>query len=124
MEDANIEIKRLGSSEYMSLECLAKEMSLTKDTIRIRVNEIRKEIGKRYKNLAVIDDGNIVLVNRFVFIDYMVNRRKLKDKNLRRHVKPFNAAEVASYLGFYEVVEIDTKKSIESLKENKERAAC
>ena len=122
---SEIIIIRAGNSEYLSLDSLAEEMGLNKQTIRNRVNEIRAEIGKRYKSLAVIDDGNIVLVNRFVFIDYMTNRRKLRDKNLRKHVEPFNAAEVASYLGFYEVVDIEnTKKSIEDIKENKKRAAC
>lgn len=116
---------RPGNSEYLSLDSLAEEMGLNKQTIRNRVNEIRAEIGKRYKSLAIIDDGNIVLINRFVFIDYMTNRRKLRDKNLRKYVEPFNAAEVASYLGFYEVVDVEnTKKNIEDIKENKKRAAC
>ena len=120
-----LRIIRAGNTEYLSLDSLAQEMGLAKQTIRIRVNEIRAEIGKRYKSLAVIDDGNIVLVNRFVFIDYMANRRKLRDKNLRKHVEPFNAAEVASYLGFYEVIEVEnTKKSIEDIKEDKKMAAC
>lgn len=98
-------IEKHGNSEYCSLDQLARDYNITKPTVRNRLNEIRGEIGRRYARLAVIDDGNLVLVNRFVFIDYLNNRRMLKSETQRKYVEPFNATEVARYLGYYSTME-------------------
>ena len=43
-----------------------------------------------------MSDGKPQSVNYYVYRDYMANRLKLKNRNLRKTVKPFNPAEIAA----------------------------
>ena len=66
------------------------EFGLSKSTVDERVKEIREEIKiGRYDDRSIMDDGNIVLVNVLVFMDYIKYRRQLKEKNARKHVPEF-----------------------------------
>ena len=49
---------------------------------------------------AVIRDGNIVLVNTLVFVDYLKYRKALQEKNARKHVPPFRPEKWAWVSGW------------------------
>lgn len=86
---------------YMSKQQLADEFHISKSTVFSRMKEIQQEIQKgRYSDFAIIEDGNIVLVNVLVFIDYLTYRRKLKEKNARKYVPEFNPAEIMNTIGW------------------------
>lgn len=96
-----IYIESTGGCQYMSKQQLAEEFHLSKSTVFSRMKEIEVEIRNgRYGPHAIIDDGNIVRINRLVFIDYMTYRRRLKEKNARKNVPPFNSAEVKHIIGW------------------------
>ena len=57
--------------------------------------EIDDQIKDGRYSATSMGDGDPRSVNYYVYRDYITNRRKLKDKNLRKHVKPFNPAEIA-----------------------------
>lgn len=96
-------IERHGNADYCSLDKIAEDFQISKQTARSRVNEIRHEIVKRrYPKLAIIDDENIVRVNRLVFIDYMTNRQMLKSETQRKYVDKYDPAEISKNLGYYE----------------------
>ena len=42
-------------------------------------------------------------VNYLVWVDFMANRRLLREKNLRKHVDPYDPIEVAKSIGLYVV---------------------
>lgn len=86
---------------YMQKQQLAEEFHISKSTVYLRMKEIQEEIKNgRYSDYAIIEDGNIVLVNVFVFIDYMKYRRQLKEKNARKYVPEFNPAEIRKISGW------------------------
>ena len=69
---------------YMRKEQLTKEFQISAGTVRTRLFEIEDEIKTgRYNDYAIIRDGNIVLINVLVFIDYHTYRRQLLDRNAR-----------------------------------------
>ena len=69
---------------YMKKEQLAKEFQISTGTVRTRLFEIENQIKNgRYNDYAIIRDGNIVLINVLVFIDYLTYRRQLLDRNAR-----------------------------------------
>ena len=69
---------------YMRKEQLTKEFQISAGTVRTRLFEIEDEIKTgRYNDYAIIRDGNIVLINVLVFIDYLTYRRQLLDRNAR-----------------------------------------
>lgn len=41
-----------------------------------------------------------------MFIDYLNNRQMLRSETQRKYVEPFNAAEIARYLGLYNTMEV------------------
>lgn len=87
---------------YKSKEELKIEWSICTTTIDTRLKEIEDESRKgRYPNNSVIRDGGIVRVNHLVFIDYMTNRQRLLQPNLRKYVEPFNAFEIAKSIGLH-----------------------
>lgn len=75
-------------------EQLTADFPMCKTTFCTIVSEIRDEIqAGRYSQCALIDEKP-VRVSPLVFIDYMSHRKMLKDKNARKYVSPFNAAEL------------------------------
>lgn len=94
-------IESIRGYPYMPKQQLADEFHISKSTVYLRMKEIEAEIKNgRYSDYAIIDDGNIVLVNVLVFIDYMVYRRRLKEKNTRKYVPEFNPAEIKKVIGW------------------------
>ena len=63
---------------FMSIRQLSESYDICTRTVKSRVSEIRQQ--KRYttRDMAVIDDGNIVRVNHLVWVDYMMNRQALR----------------------------------------------
>lgn len=83
---------------YMNKRELSEAFSLSRATIQNRVGEI--EASGRYGNYAILRDGRILLVNALVFIDWLRYRRHWQDKNLRKHIPPFDAKQVAAQMGW------------------------
>lgn len=87
---------------YKSKAELRIEWSICNTTIDSRLKEIESECKKgRYPSNSVIRDGGIIRVNHLVFIDYMYNRQRLLEPNLRKYVEPFNAYEIARDIGLH-----------------------
>lgn len=86
---------------YMRKEQLADEFQISAGTVRTRLFEIEDEIKKgRYNDYAVIRDGNIVLINVLVFIDYMTYRRQLLDRNTRKYTPAFHPEKLIQTIGW------------------------
>lgn len=84
---------------YMSQAALAEDFDLHVKTITSRIKEMRAM--DRYHG-AVVDDGNIIRCYYPAFVDYMTNRRKLRDKNLSKSVPAYNPKAIMSELGLSE----------------------
>lgn len=86
---------------YMKKETLAEEMHICKGTVVNRLREIENEImNGRYSDYAIIQDGNILLINVLVFIDFLTYRKRLLNKNLRKNVPPFRPDIIARDIGW------------------------
>ncbi len=69
-----------------------------KSTFFTKVREIREEIRNgRYADYAILEEGKIK-VCKAVYTDYSTYRARLKEKNLRKHVPPFDAKKIAPYI--------------------------
>ena len=54
----------------------------------------------RYNDYAIIRDGNIVLINVLVFIDYLTYRRQLLDRNARKYAPAFHPEKLVQMIGW------------------------
>lgn len=79
---------------YANKVSIAKIFDLSYSTVQEREKGIRKEIGKRYNEYAIIGK----LINIAVFADYEKYREMLKDKNMRKYVPEFDINEASKYL--------------------------
>lgn len=80
---------------FMTAKQLSEYEGLTPSHYRNIFKEIEGQIEEgRYPGSA-IGEGDPRSVNYYVYRDYMTNRRKLRDRNLKKTVKPFNPAEIA-----------------------------
>lgn len=79
---------------YANKADLGRIFGVSPMTVYRRVQEIEKEIGKRYNKYAIIDN----LISIAVFADYEKYRKHLADKNLRKYIPPFEISEVERYL--------------------------
>ena len=71
-----------------------KKFNMGHSAVELRLKEIRSEIEQgRYPKNAFIKDGGFAWVNYYVWLDYLHNRKMLKEKNARKHVDPFNSSE-------------------------------
>ena len=88
---------------YKSKVVLAKELGISPGTVNNRAKEIKEEVlNGRYPDCSIIEDGGLKLINYLVFIDYLNNRQKLREPNLRKYVQPFDAYEIAKSIGYYQ----------------------
>lgn len=85
---------------YRTKKDLATELGISKSTVYDRMREIEDQIGKRYGAYALINDGNIVLINVLVFLDWLKYRKQLLDRNMKKYVPPFSAKKVAEQMGW------------------------
>ena len=106
--DQTIIIHRIAGRTYMSMQDLADKYGMCKRTVRDRVREIGNEVGrsKRYERQAIISDGNIVLINELVFLDWMQVRKDMLNKSTRKYVSDFNPGAWVRYLGWCDMQEI------------------
>lgn len=66
-----------------------------KSVFTAKTKEIREQIKKgRYNRYSLLDYGK-VRINYYVYYDYTKYRGMLKDKNLSKHVPPFEPREIA-----------------------------
>lgn len=79
---------------YANKVTIASIFHVTRQTVYRRVLEIEKEIGRRYNRYAILND----LVSIEVYADYEKYHKRLKDRNLRKTVPPFDMAEAREYL--------------------------
>ena len=86
---------------YMKKEQLAKEFQISTGTVRTRLFEIEDQIKNgRYNDYAIIRDGNIVLINVLVFIDYLTYRRQRLDSNARTYTPAFHPEKLVQMIGW------------------------
>ena len=62
------------------------------------IEEIEKET-ERYGKHVVIRDGGIILVNYLAFVDFLTNRKRLMEPNLRKHVPEYDPRAIEQELG-------------------------
>lgn len=96
------ELRQMSADPYKTKADLAEAYKLCVRTVGYRVKEIEAEVkAGRYPEHSVIRDGQLLWVNQLVWIDYMCNRKKLLEKNLRKFVPPYNPKEIAHEIGWY-----------------------
>ena len=89
----------------LSKNAIAENYHMCVRTVENRIKEILTDQKDRYGDFAVIKHGSLVLVNVLVFTDYICYRDRLRDKNLKKNVPPYNPEEVAKQLGYYNIIE-------------------
>lgn len=81
---------------FMTAQQLSKYEGMTPARYQQIFREISAWIDNgRYPETAM-SDSKPHSVNYYVYRDYMANRSKLRNRNLRKTVKPFNPAEIAA----------------------------
>ena len=87
---------------YITRANLSKQLGVSVGTVDNRAKEIEVEVDNgRYPDCSVIHDGGITLFNYLVFLDYLNNRQKLREPNLRKYVEPFQPRKIAYSIGWY-----------------------
>ena len=81
---------------FMTAKQLSEYEGHKENYYRTIFREIDDQIKDGRYSATSMGDGDPRSVNYYVYRDYITNRRKLKDKNLKKHVKPFNPAEIAA----------------------------
>ena len=83
----------------MTVTDLAESFGMSKQTVTSRIKEIEEEVKNgRYGPHSVIHDVGYVAVNPMVFADYLTYRPRLRNKNLRKSVPPYDPFKVAQEL--------------------------
>ena len=83
---------------YMTVSELADVYHKSPTTINTYLKEMQSD--SRYKGIWVLlDDSRPKMINRNAFEDYLHFRTYLKDRNLRKHLDPFDPVSVARMRG-------------------------
>lgn len=94
-------------SVYKPKQQIAEELHISKSTVYARMKEIEQEISRgRYEEGSIISDGNIVLVNMLVFLDYLNYRKFLREKNARKQVPPFRPEKWVRIQGWNDRIKV------------------
>lgn len=84
----------VANKKYRSKTDIAHIFGVSNPTVYRRVEGIKKEIGKRYNQYAILDN----LISLAVYADYEKYHKRLENKNLRKIVPPFDMYEAMVYL--------------------------
>ena len=79
---------------YRNKTDIACIFGVSNPTVYRRVEGIKKEIGKRYNQYAILDN----LISLAVYADYEKYHKRLENRNLRKTVPPFDMYEARMYL--------------------------
>ncbi len=94
---------------YMRVSDIAREYHRAKETVYRDLAFIEKE--PRYKDEWIyLHDGCPKMVNRNVYEDYLHHKTWLQDSNLRKHLKPYDPAEVIRQRGDVGAVEAEVSE--------------
>lgn len=105
---------------YFTVSELSKMYHRSPTTVNSYLAEIQND--SRYKdNMILIEDSRPKLVNVNIFEDYLFNRTYLRDRNLRKHLDPFDPVMVARQRGesqgnIFEVIKPDKAEIMEAVK--------
>ena len=81
---------------FMTAKQLSEYEGLTEGYYRKIFSEVSEQIvSGRYPEAALTDSAPRS-ISYYVYRDYMTNRKRLKDRALKKYVRPFNPAEVAA----------------------------
>jgi len=95
-------INQIHAKPYLLTKEVANELNMCKQSAQGRIAEIKEEIKRgRYDEYSIIKDGGFLLVNYLVLIDYMKWRERLRDRNARKSVPPYEPYKVARAMGWY-----------------------
>jgi len=83
---------------------IAEEFNISTRTVDNRIKELEQH-KDRYGDYCILRNGSIVLVNKLALLDFFTYRDRLRDKNLRKNVPPYNPEEVARHFGYYNIIE-------------------
>ena len=80
---------------FMTAKQLSEYEGLTEGYYRKIFSEVSEQIvSGRYPEAALTDSAPRS-INYYVYRDYMTNRKRLKDRALRKYVEDFDPAEIA-----------------------------
>ena len=83
---------------YLKISELATEYHRSRQTIYKDLAAIEQD--SRYEGFWIyLHEGQPKLINRNVYEDYLHHKTWLADRNLRKHLKPFDPAEVRRQRG-------------------------
>jgi hypothetical protein len=105
---------------YFTVNELSKMYHRSPTTVNSYLAEIQSD--SRYKdNMILIEDSRPKLVNVNIFEDYLFNRTYLRNRNLRKHLDPFDPVKVARQRGesqgnIIEVIKPDKAEIMEAVK--------
>lgn len=95
-------------SPYMTRANLAEMLGVSRVTVDARCKEIKEEIRQgRYDERVLIEDGGFKLINVYAYMDYICYRKRLREKNMRKHVPPYDPIAIARQMGYYKTVETE-----------------
>lgn len=86
---------------YMTQKGLADILGVTSETIRKYVLEMQGEIGSRYPDHVIAQPTERTTYISFAaFVDYITYRQRLLDRNLHKHVPPYDPKAILDGIGF------------------------
>lgn len=92
----------LEDSVYLPISGMVKRYSQSKSCIYKILSEMT-EHRKRYGEGMFLNEYGDKLVNTLMYEDFLLYRGQLKNKNLAKHIPPYNAAEVRKRRGEYKI---------------------
>lgn len=81
---------------FMTADQLSAYEGMSGTHYRMIFNEIKDQIISGRYPPAALSEGKPRSVNYYVYRDYIANRERLKNRNMKKTVKPFNPGEIAA----------------------------
>lgn len=89
-------IKEMKVPPYITKKELQEKLGIGRSAMNNRVRDFREQIKDgRYGELAHIQDGDVVLIDYFAWLDFMNNRDKLNDRHMAKYVEPYDCKKIA-----------------------------
>lgn len=66
-------------SDYATIREIVEDYRISERTVRKRLSDMQRHVGKEYLESALIKDGKLVRVNREAFAHFCNHRREMRE---------------------------------------------
>lgn len=93
-------VELINNQPYLNIQGISKEFKMSVRTAKAKVKQLHQAIDMgHYPKYAIRSSDDMLIVNAYVFLDFLGKVKILNEPNLYKHQTPYDAVAIATLCG-------------------------